>query len=1053
MYKKKKSGTGKVILTVIALVILLSSGYLLVADYERTREYGNYITGFIKGVFSLGADTDSDDEINRLSSKGLLAASVINNVNITPTPFYYRNLIRCKANITDADNDSLTVLFNVTSPEGVSYNSTGVADGNVWYSEFVTINETGRWDCNVTSDDGSAVSAGGVNFTPVYKIGAVSNTTGSLPFYSLTVNPLNVSSLSCMNELKSGQSCNQSWNVNATGYAGTEFLFYVIYNSSYADNLSAKINVTIIDNVTAILTTPIIDLSTAYTNDTFSCSFVMFDEDTNNLTANVTWHLNSTIGLNEMLNCTERETCYTINNVTPSLTSKLENWTCSVNAYDNTSWSGWKNSSGIIILNKEPDIPVLNSPVDGLYVDVNFSVINWTVTDIDLDAMDCYALAQNTTDPASVVNVTSGIINGSFSTYNWTGLNDTVYYWKVRCDDGSVNSSFSVIRNFTIDTTVPAIELILPINKSGDNDGNITFSYNVTETNYVDNCSLMVNNKVNITNVSISKNETNYFHLYDIPTVQYNWSINCSDNTGNVGDSDKRVMAVVLTTEYDYVTNLSSSNVFNVTDFFMRNVYGKFNFTNATDLSAGADLNKYSNISFNKIELNSTAVGVLNKSASLGLYNLNFGDPRILRNHVTCPSTVCSMDYYNISTARRNLTFNVTHFTIFSSEETPVPGPVIVTGGEGIGAGVGGPMKIVRKFEVDRDLLKIKLKQGETREEKLVITNGGDVKLNFSINVIGVEDLVLVMDDSFVLQPKESKEVTLYLSASDEQPVKLYTGKLLITAGYVVKVMGVIIDVTKKKPLFDVGVEVHNVTKKVLRGEYVEADITMINVGDLKKVDVTINYAIRDIDGNVINFREETMAVDGRLSVTRRLKLPEDVEYGNYLFHVELTYGKEKAVSTDVFEVVETKPVVEVKRYARISDFRDYMLFVLLIMISVILGIIGYKTGKESLSWFRYHKLEREAVSLSRRKFEVGRKFRQIRNLEQGLTIQRFNNLLMSVISDIKENRIDDDTIEKYNKMTMIYNDLRMSNIKREDKVRVYRRIANIRKALKKYAK
>jgi len=203
----------------------------------------------------------------------------------------------------------------------------------------------------------------------------------------------------------------------------------------------------------------------------------------------------------------------------------------------------------------------------------------------------------------------------------------------------------------------------------------------------------------------------------------------------------------------------------------------------------------------------------------------------------------------------------------------------------------------------------------------------------------------------------------------------------------------------------------------------------------------------------VINFREETMAVDGRLSVTRRLKLPEDVEYGNYLFHVELTYGKEKAVSTDVFEVVETKPVVEVKRYARISDFRDYMLFVLLIMISVILGIIGYKTGKESLSWFRYHKLEREAVSLSRRKFEVGRKFRQIRNLEQGLTIQRFNNLLMSVISDIKENRIDDDTIEKYNKMTMIYNDLRMSNIKREDKVRVYRRIANIRKALKKYAK
>ncbi|MDP7506786.1 MAG: hypothetical protein QF362_05100, partial [Candidatus Woesearchaeota archaeon] len=749
------------------------------------------------------------------------------------------------------------------------------------------------------------------------------------------------------------------------------------------------------------------------------------------------------------------ETCYTINNVTPSLTSKLENWTCSINGYDNSSWSGWKNSSTITILNKAPDIPELNSPVNGNYIEVNFSVLNWNVTDIDLDAMNCYVYAQNISNPSNIVNVTSGITNGSDSAYNWTELNDSVYYWKVKCDDGSENSSLSVIRNFTIDTTATVITLILPINKSGDNDGNITFSYNVTETNDVDNCSLTVNNEVNITNVSISKNETNYFHLYDIPTVQYNWSINCIDNIGNIGESNERLLAVVLTTEYDYATNLSSLNVFNITNMFLTvTKYGKINFTNITDLSDGTDIDKYVNITSNRIEINSSMISAFNRSAILEVYNLTFTNPRILRNYEPCPLTICKENNYtNHTPSNRTLSFNVTQFTVYSTDETPVPGPIIVRDAEGTGESIGGPMKIVRKFEVDRDLLKIKLKQGETREEKLVITNGGDVKLNFSINVIGVEDLVLVMDDSFVLQPKESKEVTLYLSASDEQPVKLYTGKLLITAGYVVKVMGVIIDVTKKKPLFDVGVEVHNVTKKVLRGEYVEADITMINVGDLKKVDVTINYAIRDIDGNVINFREETMAVDGRLSVTRRLKLPEDVEYGNYLFHVELTYGKEKAVSTDVFEVVETKPVVEVKRYARISDFRDYMLFVLLIMISVILGIIGYKTGKESLSWFRYHKLEREAVSLSRRKFEVGRKFRQIRNLEQGLTIQRFNNLLMSVISDIKENRIDDDTIEKYNKMTMIYNDLRMSNIKREDKVRVYRRIANIRKALKKYAK
>jgi hypothetical protein len=311
--------------------------------------------------------------------------------------------------------------------------------------------------------------------------------------------------------------------------------------------------------------------------------------------------------------------------------------------------------------------------------------------------------------------------------------------------------------------------------------------------------------------------------------------------------------------------------------------------------------------------------------------------------------------------------------------------------------------------------------------------------------------MILVMENDFVLLPGESKEITVYLSASENQPIKLYTGKLLVTANYEMKLIAVILDVTKKKPLFDINAKVHNVTKKVLKGEDVEADITMINVGDFKEIDVTLHYAVRDLDGNTINFREETMAVKEKLSIARRLRLPEDIDYGTYLFYAEVRYGKEKAMSTDVFEVVEVKPVVEVRRFARILDFRNYILIMLLTIICILLGTIAYKSSRIFMFRFRYNELKRETASLSERKLEIKRKFRQLRSVEEGINIERFNTLLLNIISNVKENRVDEETISRYNKLVDIYNKIRPSKIRRKDKLELYRRVVWIRKYLMRY--
>ncbi|MAG08572.1 hypothetical protein CMO89_03800 [Candidatus Woesearchaeota archaeon] len=390
--------------------------------------------------------------------------------------------------------------------------------------------------------------------------------------------------------------------------------------------------------------------------------------------------------------------------------------------------------------------------------------------------------------------------------------------------------------------------------------------------------------------------------------------------------------------------------------------------------------------------------------------------------------------------------------TSFSGNNSGYSIPIGYEGiGTGVGESIGGVSVPIKKFNVDRDLLRAELKQGETKKDSLVITNEGETILAFSINVIGLEDMILVMENDFVLLPGESKEITVYLSASENQPIKLYTGKLLVTANYEMKLIAVILDVTKKKPLFDINAKVHNVTKKVLKGEDVEADITMINVGDFKEIDVTLHYAVRDLDGNTINFREETMAVKEKLSIARRLRLPEDIDYGTYLFYAEVRYGKEKAMSTDVFEVVEVKPVVEVRRFARILDFRNYILIMLLTIICILLGTIAYKSSRIFMFRFRYNELKRETASLSERKLEIKRKFRQLRSVEEGINIERFNTLLLNIISNVKENRVDEETISRYNKLVDIYNKIRPSKIRRKDKLELYRRVVWIRKYLMRY--
>ena len=270
----------------------------------------------------------------------------------------------------------------------------------------------------------------------------------------------------------------------------------------------------------------------------------------------------------------------------------------------------------------------------------------------------------------TATNLTANVYNTSV---NFTISGTWNYYWGAWGNGSSANYNTSVVRSYTVnasaDTTPPNITLIIPANNSGDSEGNITFNYNVTDASSVDNCSLIFNGTLNQTNTSITKSVVQNFTLDNLAVGGYNWSVNCTDSANNINNSETRSFAVMHMTGFSgNTTDLSAVNISNITHFIIENAsHGKINFSEAVDLSSGADIDSYVNVSANRIEINSSALPALNVSARLTLYNLSFSNPRVLRDGSVCSSSICT----EVSYSGVNFMFDVTQFSVYSAGETP----------------------------------------------------------------------------------------------------------------------------------------------------------------------------------------------------------------------------------------------------------------------------------------------------------------------------------------------------------------------------------------------
>ncbi len=220
-------------------------------------------------------------------------------------------------------------------------------------------------------------------------------------------------------------------------------------------------------------------------------------------------------------------------------------------------------------------------------------------------------------------------------------------------------------------------------------------------------------------------------------------------------------------------------------------------------------------------------------------------------------------------------------------------------------------------------------------EEEIIVLNlGRDISINPLVHSKGFSnDLMVKFWDeeqgmwvdtlNLYLSPREVYELRAKFFAPNTTGE--YTGTIFVGD----RKLKVTLDIQEKLLLFDSNIIILNKDYVVPQGNKLRTSVTLIPMMDEDRVDVTLNYFIRDYDNKVYLTRSETLLVENRVNFKRNFDtglLP----VGAYVLDLELIYPNGVAPSSAHFEIVENKQ----------NTFFGKLVFFLVNSILVILALL-----------------------------------------------------------------------------------------------------------------
>lgn len=240
------------------------------------------------------------------------------------------------------------------------------------------------------------------------------------------------------------------------------------------------------------------------------------------------------------------------------------------------------------------------------------------------------------------------------------------------------------------------------------------------------------------------------------------------------------------------------------------------------------------------------------------------------------------------------------------------PAAPAVAAAVGGGGGGGVSPKITRDFSVDRSVIKIMVKQEEFFKTSIKIKNTEDIAQNFQLMLSNsLREFVVLSGDAFYLQAGEEKTIDLSFVSTNETEPAVYTGNLEAATAYKTKQIPIIYSIKSKMVLFDVSLDIPAKYREILPREELLLQLTLFNLGGVGKTDVSVEYIIKDFEGNTIIEESNIVAVETQVSFSKTIILPSDIKPGEYVVIAQVKYDSSVGSSSVIFHIIEKeKPFI-----------------------------------------------------------------------------------------------------------------------------------------------